>query len=184
MINAKAAVRTHNLVTWTVVALLGVSCSVFSATPSVDSAKSMAEVLKTVKASGAKVILLNVWATDCSPCMAEMPVLVQVGEKFKSNKDVAFVGLCLPADAAVKKGALAVATAIVKKKEIPYPNLVWLGTAESLQDKFDIQGTPYNVLLSPDGKILSEVEVPENAAKAAEVLSGAIEKALKNIPAK
>jgi len=184
MINAKAAACTHKSVSWIAAALVVATSCVSGATPSMDSAKSMADVLKTVKATGAKVIWLNVWATDCSPCMAEMPVLVQMAEKFKGNKDVAFVGLCLPADSAVKKGAMAVATAIMKKKEIPYPNLLWLGTADALQAKFNIQGTPYNVLLSADGEILSEVDVPENAAKAADVISSAIATALKQNPAK
>ena len=145
----------------------------------------MADVLKTIKASGAKVIWLNVWATECSPCMAEMPVLVRLAGKFKRDANVAFVGLCLPSDVlALKKDAMAVANAIVKKKELPYPNLVWLGSGDALQEKFNIQGTPYNALLSPDGKILSEVDVPGDETKASEVIESAIAKALKESPTK
>lgn len=38
-----------------------------------------------------KVIFLNNWATWCPPCIAEMPVLQELYDKYKNNRDVVFV---------------------------------------------------------------------------------------------
>lgn len=40
-----------------------------------------------------KYLVLNWWATSCGPCIAEMPVLNQVVEKYKSRSDVAFLAV-------------------------------------------------------------------------------------------
>lgn len=38
-----------------------------------------------------KVIFLNFWATWCPPCLAEMPSVNALHEKFKDDKDVVFI---------------------------------------------------------------------------------------------
>ena len=38
-----------------------------------------------------KVIFLNTWATWCPPCIAEMPVLQKLYDKYRNNPDVVFV---------------------------------------------------------------------------------------------
>lgn len=38
-----------------------------------------------------KVLFLNIWATWCPPCIAEMPVLQELYDKYRNNPDVAFV---------------------------------------------------------------------------------------------
>jgi thiol-disulfide isomerase/thioredoxin len=38
-----------------------------------------------------KVIFLNFWATWCPPCLAEMPSVNKLHEKFKDDKDVVFI---------------------------------------------------------------------------------------------
>jgi thiol-disulfide isomerase/thioredoxin len=42
-----------------------------------------------------KVIYIDIWATWCGPCMAEMPYLEQMKEKYKSIPDVAIVSLSI-----------------------------------------------------------------------------------------
>lgn len=45
-----------------------------------------------------KVIFLNFWATWCPPCIAEMPNIQSLYEKFKSNKNISFLMISLDED--------------------------------------------------------------------------------------
>jgi thiol-disulfide isomerase/thioredoxin len=47
-----------------------------------------------------KVIYVDIWATWCGPCMAEMPHFEQLKEKYKDNPSVAFVSLSIDDDKA------------------------------------------------------------------------------------
>jgi thiol-disulfide isomerase/thioredoxin len=47
-----------------------------------------------------KVIYVDIWATWCGPCMAEMPHFEQLKEKYKGNPSVAFVSLSIDDDKA------------------------------------------------------------------------------------
>lgn len=40
-----------------------------------------------------KVIYIDIWATWCGPCLAEMPHLEELKEKYKENSDLAIVSL-------------------------------------------------------------------------------------------
>jgi len=42
-----------------------------------------------------KVIYVDLWATWCGPCMAEMPYFEKLKEKYKENSNVAFVSLSI-----------------------------------------------------------------------------------------
>lgn len=45
---------------------------------------SVSQVIDYVNQSGAKVILLNVWASWCAPCIEEIPTLLQMQEDYRS----------------------------------------------------------------------------------------------------
>ena len=123
-----------------------------------DSVAKVDELLAAVKGTKAKVVLLNMWGITCSPCIAEMPILTRAAEKFKDNPSVAFIGLCIPEEGAAKEKILEGAAAIVQKRQMTYRNLVWTGTGDALLDRFKIDGTPYTIILSADGKDLAEVK--------------------------
>jgi thiol-disulfide isomerase/thioredoxin len=40
-----------------------------------------------------KNLFINYWATWCNPCLAEMPSMAELYERFKDNKDIAFLYL-------------------------------------------------------------------------------------------
>jgi len=51
-----------------------------------------------------KVVVLKFWFVQCIPCIKEMPELNKMmEEKYKNNKDVVFISLCLDGKEAIKK---------------------------------------------------------------------------------
>lgn len=46
---------------------------------------SARELMAAVRAGGAPVTIVNVWATWCTPCREEMPDLVEIGREFGSD---------------------------------------------------------------------------------------------------
>ena len=61
-----------------------------------------------------KVLFINFWATWCPPCIAEMPSINKVYNKFKDNKDVVF--LMVDVDGNTKKSVKFMER---KKYELP-----------------------------------------------------------------
>lgn len=66
--------------------------------PPAPAAVSQAEIKKIddstfkIEDKKGKVLLLNLWATWCGPCRAEMPELVELQDKFR-DKDFEIIGL-------------------------------------------------------------------------------------------
>ena len=111
-----------------------------------------------------------------------MPIVVRTVTALKDNADVAFVGLCIPEATTPPKIKTIVpaCSKIAEKKQLNYPNFIWSGDADPLTSKFNITGTPYNCLMSADGKVLATLEIPEgDPEKAYKYLMDAIASALK-----
>ena len=88
-----------------------------------------------------KTVFLNIWATWCPPCVAELPSIGRLAANPKL-KNVAFlcVALAEPADAV--KGFL-------KGKNLPMTFL----TAEDTPAVFSTQGIPATFLIASDGRV-------------------------------
>ena len=104
--------------------------------------------------SEAKLTVLNVWATYCTPCVNEMPDLETLSQN-STDKGVQVVGLV--ADVFDDEEKKAEAKEILSATGVTYVNLL---PDTVLDDSllYDITGTPTTLFLDSEGKILKIVE--------------------------
>lgn len=112
-----------------------------------------------------KVVVVDFWATWCSPCIGEIPHMKQVYAKYK-DKGVEFVGISL--DRAGSRDRLA---AFVKQRQMDwihtYSGKFW---DDPTARKYNIRGIPALWVIGRDGKVVSE-----NArGRLSEIIAGAL----------
>lgn len=123
-------------------------------TAAADSAKTTAEAgdfpLQTLdgkttnlSALKGKVVFMNVWATWCPPCRAELPDIEKLYKKMQ-GKPVEFVMLTVDED-------LQAARDFMKKEGFSFP--VYAPTGD-LPKQFETQAIPVTFLIDADGKIV------------------------------
>lgn len=95
-----------------------------------------------------KVVFLNIWATWCAPCIAEMPNIQNLYKKVSSDK-IAFVML------SVDEGGLDKVKKFIDRKGFTFP--VYLAAGE-LPLEFDTGALPTTFIISPAGKIVKTQE--------------------------
>ncbi len=114
-----------------------------------------------------KVRLINLWATYCGPCLAEMPHLVEIGRQFETRGfDMITISLDDPSmnEEALKilkrnHAALPHLTEqTVKEEGRTTNNYLWAGgDADALAKVLDEEwegGAPYTLIIAPGGKII------------------------------
>ncbi len=94
-------------------------------------------------------LLINVWATWCGPCIAEMPELQRYAGEQDAN-DVQVIGIALDDAAAVR--------AFLQRVPVAYPILLDTpGPADAGVRLGNPKGVlPYSVLISADGRLLKQ----------------------------
>jgi thiol-disulfide isomerase/thioredoxin len=103
-----------------------------------------------------KVVLVNLWASWCPPCLAEMPGLQALYQKVDTSK-VAFVLISL--DESQNK-----ARALLKRKHYTMPVFF---PAAGLPAPFNSPSIPYTIILTPQGWVadrhsgMADYDTPE-----------------------
>jgi len=112
--------------------------------------KVPAEIAK-VFPPAAKVRLLNVWATWCVPCVAEMPDLRAIDDAF--GAEVAVVGVSL--DDMIPDTKPEKVTAFLDRQKIAFRNVYYTGNPDALGEHLDFDGEiPLTILYDRKGKEL------------------------------
>jgi thiol-disulfide isomerase/thioredoxin len=116
-----------------------------------------------------KVVLIDVWATWCGPCKAQMPFLKEIEEEYAQNKDIVFVGVSLDKMEAHQKWL-----DMVKEKQLGGVQLIddW---GKAFGRKYQLTAIPRFMLIDRQGKWI-EIRCPKPEAK--EDLKKYIDKAL------
>ena len=102
-----------------------------------------------------KVVLLNIWATWCPPCVEEMPSMEKL---YQELKDEGFEILAVSID---ESGAEAVIP-FVKKHRLGFPAL--LDTKGSIKSLYQITGVPESFIIGKEGIIAEKVIGPRDWA--------------------
>jgi len=100
-----------------------------------------------------KVVVLDMWAMWCAPCLAEKPYFLEVEEEFKNREDIVFIGVSV--DGLSRRD---VWKRFVEKKG--WKNIELLSNFdESIMKFYKIQGIPRFMVFDKEGRIVS-VDAP------------------------
>jgi thiol-disulfide isomerase/thioredoxin len=92
-----------------------------------------------------KVIFINLWATWCGPCKAEMPGIQELAASLK-GKPIEFVMLSLDKDAMLPK-----VISYIEKNQYTFPVFM---PHEFLPDQLQVASIPTTLIVSKEGKII------------------------------
>ncbi len=111
-----------------------------------------AGVVKLAKNETGKLLVVNVWATWCGPCVAELPEFVTMNRMYR-KRDFQLVTISLD-EPDQKEAALKV----LKEQRVAVTNYHWAGESkDKLADLLDKEWegpVPYTVVIAPGGKVL------------------------------
>ena len=91
-----------------------------------------------------RVVVLDIWATWCPPCRAEIPYLVKLSKKY-SDKGLTIVGVALDQ----RKSDV---TAFVKNQKINY-TIALDPNAETVGSKYEVKGIPATYVIDKQGVV-------------------------------
>jgi thiol-disulfide isomerase/thioredoxin len=101
----------------------------------------------TFTASAGKVLVLNVWASWCSPCRAEAPALQELSVK---HPEVQFLGV-------LTRDSVVSARAFVKRFGIEYPSLVDDAILLKFHGQLTPNAIPTTLIIDAEGRVAARV---------------------------
>lgn len=110
--------------------------------------RSLDGQLTSLRELKGKVIFLNVWATWCPPCVAEMPGIQKLYDQVKSE-DIVFVMISVDDN-------LAKVQKFIQRKEYTFP--VYQLADGSIPSVYASPSIPTTFVISPEGKIVMRHE--------------------------
>lgn len=111
-----------------------------------------------------KYVLLDYWATWCTPCIAEMPDLTEVYGAFGKDGRLVMIGLSLDEETDAPRKFVA-------ERGIPWVQVsLGLGSETSVTKDYGVQTIPATFLIGPDGTVIAKgmrgKQIKEVVAKA------------------
>ena len=121
----------------------------------IDSAKrkaapalsGMALSGKTFVFNPGQVAVVNVWASWCSPCRAEIPTLIELSKQYP---DVQFMGI-------LTRDNPATAEAFARRFAIPYPTFIDDSLLIGFKGSLPANAIPSTVLIDKSGNVAARI---------------------------
>ena len=95
-----------------------------------------------------KYLLIDVWGSWCKPCVDDVPILKAAYDRFK-DQGFEILGIDYEHGAAIEQ-----VRALLKEKNVGWPNALPTTVRELVHDKWRIMGFPTLFLLNPDGVVI------------------------------
>jgi peroxiredoxin len=92
-----------------------------------------------------KVVLVDFWATNCPPCLEEMPNIKQLYAEYH-DKGFEVIGVSLDEDQATVE-------AFTSRMEIPWPMIMERGTVATLRASYHVPTIPSLFIVNQSGKL-------------------------------
>lgn len=139
--------------------LKGKQAPAFSGTQALDGASFDSKQFK------GKVALVSFWATWCTTCKADEPLIDSLGKEFKDNPDFMLLGIATQDSLDKVKTYLAAGNR-------PYPNL--FDERGRLAIEFGVYGVPETYLIDRQGNIIEKIAGPVNRARLSQQIRTAL----------
>ena len=101
----------------------------------------------TYEVQPGKVTVINVWASWCAPCRAEVPLLVDFAGK---NPDIQFVGI-------LTRDNISAAAAFSKRFKMNYPTFVDDALINKFQGSIPANGIPTTIIIDKSGHVAARI---------------------------
>jgi peroxiredoxin len=118
-----------------------------AAAPSFELPDLKGEEVSLAALSG-KVVLLNFWATWCTPCRAEMPGMERLWRQYHDR------GLAIVAISVDEGGEKRIAS-FVRRLNLSYPIL--LDPQSETADRYEVSGLPSSFLIDGEGRLIGRM---------------------------
>jgi thiol-disulfide isomerase/thioredoxin len=103
---------------------------------------------------GNKIAVVNVWASWCSPCRAEIPTFVALSKKYA---DVQFMGI-------LTRDNLANAEVFARQLSVPYPNFIDDSLLLGFRNTLPANAIPTTVVIDKQGRVAARISGPATVA--------------------
>ena len=94
-----------------------------------------------------KVGVVNVWASWCSPCRAEIPALIELSNQYT---EVQFMGI-------LTRDNLVAAEAFARNRSIPYPTFIDDALLIGFKGSLPANAIPSTVLIDKNGDVAARI---------------------------
>jgi len=102
---------------------------------------------KTFSFTPGQVAVVNVWASWCSPCRAEIPTLIELAKQYP---DVQFMGL-------LTRDNPATAEAFARRLAMPYPTFIDDSLLIGFKGTMPANAIPSTVLIDKSGNVAARI---------------------------
>ena len=107
-----------------------------------------------------RVAVVNVWASWCSPCRAEAPILVSLANKYTN---VAFIGI-------LTRDNPSNAEAFERRFKIPYPTVIDDSILIGFKGSLPANAIPSTVILDKKGRVAARISGVVTVASLTELI--------------
>lgn len=104
--------------------------------------------------AGNKIAVVNVWASWCSPCRAEVPTFIALSKKYA---DVQFMGI-------LTRDNLANAEVFARQLAVPYPNFIDDSLLLGFRNTLPANAIPTTVVIDKQGRVAARISGPATVA--------------------